>query len=95
MLQHEGEQRGYLNLGARELADVVREIMEDSVFKGNHNFKFEMDLDEACKQLFGGQANAEVAFQIGQLRNVIYVFWYILGVYMYKPCTYHTHTSTY
>ena len=27
-----------------------------------------MDLDEAGKRLFGGEANAGVAFQIGQLR---------------------------
>ena len=26
------------------LEDVVREIMEDSVFKGNQNFSFEMDV---------------------------------------------------
>ena len=31
-----------LNLWARELEDVLREIMEDPVFKGNQNFKFEM-----------------------------------------------------
>ena len=32
-----------LNLWLRELEDVVREIMEDPIFKGNQNFKFEMD----------------------------------------------------
>jgi hypothetical protein len=52
----------------RELEDVIREIMEDPVFKGNQNFSFEMDLDAAGKRLFGGEANAGVAFQIGQLR---------------------------
>ncbi len=51
-----------------ELEDLVREIMEDPVFKGNQNFKFEIDLDEASERLFGGKANAGVAFQIGQLR---------------------------
>ena len=30
-----------------ELEDVVQEIMEDPIFKGNQNFKFEIDLDEA------------------------------------------------
>ncbi len=30
-----------LHLWARELEDVVPEIMEDPVFKGNQNFKFE------------------------------------------------------
>ena len=29
-----------LNLWARELEDVVLEIMEDPIFKGNQNFKF-------------------------------------------------------
>jgi hypothetical protein len=60
-----------LHLWASELEDVVLEIMEDPVFKGNQNFKFEMDLDEAGKRLFGGEANAGVSFQIGQLRCVI------------------------
>ena len=36
-----------LNLWLRELEDVVQEIMEDPIFKGNQNFKFEIDLDEA------------------------------------------------
>ncbi len=51
-----------------DLEDVIREIMEDPVFKGNQNFSFEMDVDAAGKRLFGGEANAGVAFQIGQLR---------------------------
>ena len=62
-----------LNLWARELEDVVREIMEDPVFKDNQNFKFEMDLDEAGKRLLRGEANAGVAFQVGQLRYVILI----------------------
>ena len=61
-----------LHLWVCEIEDVVSEIMEDPVFKGNQNFKFEMDLDEAGKLLFGGEANAGVAFQIGQLRCVGY-----------------------
>ena len=52
----------------REFEDVVREIMEDPVFKGNQNFSFELDVDAAGQRLFGGEANAGVAFQIGQLR---------------------------
>ena len=48
----------------------MREIMEDPIFKGNQNYKFEMDLDEAGKRLYGGEANAGVAFQIGQLRYI-------------------------
>ncbi len=33
------------NLCDCELEDVVQEIMEDSIFKGNQNFHFEMDVD--------------------------------------------------
>jgi hypothetical protein len=57
-----------LNFWTREMDDVVREIMEDPIFKGNQNFKFDMDMDELGNRLFGGEANAGVAFQIGQLR---------------------------
>ena len=32
-----------LKLWARELEDVVLEIMENPIFKGNQNFKFELD----------------------------------------------------
>ena len=60
-----------LNLWTRELEDVVGEIMEDPVFKGNQNFSFEMDVDTNGKRLFGGEANAGVAFQIGQLRYIL------------------------
>ena len=59
-----------LNLWTRELEDVVQEIMEDPVFKGNQNFSFEMDVDKNGKRLFG-EANAGVAFQIGQLRYIL------------------------
>ncbi len=48
--------------------------MEDPLFKGTQNFKFEMDLDELGKRLFGGEANAGVAFQIGQFRCLIYAY---------------------
>jgi hypothetical protein len=57
-----------LNFWTRDIEDLVREIMEDPIFKGNQNYQFEMDLDEAGKRLYGGEANAGVAFQIGQLR---------------------------
>ena len=59
-----------LNLWIRELEDVVRELMEDSIFKGNQNFHFEMDINELGKRLYGGEANAAVSFQIGQLRYI-------------------------
>ncbi len=41
-----------LNLWTRQLEDVVWEIMEDPVFKGNQNFGFEMDVDAAGERLF-------------------------------------------
>ena len=46
------------------------EIMEDPIFKGNQNFHFEMELDELGERIYGGEANAVVSFQIGQLRYV-------------------------
>ena len=57
-----------LNLWIREVEDVCQEIMEDTIFKGNQNFHFEMDLDKFGERMFGGEANAGVSFQIGQLR---------------------------
>ena len=57
-----------LSLWTRELENIVREIMEDPVFKGNQNFSFDsfkMDVDTAGRLLFCGEANAGVAFQIG------------------------------
>ena len=66
-----------LNAWFRELEDVVREIMEDPIFKGNQKYSFEMDLDELGKRLYGGEANAGVAFQIGQLRYILQYPWYI------------------
>ena len=77
-----------LNLWVRELEDVVREIMEDPVFKGNQNFQFEMDVDEIGQRLFGGEANAGVSFQIGQLRYIPCNAQFIPVCAMYIPvCT--------
>ena len=45
-----------LNFWTRVMEDIVREIMEDPMFKGNQNYKFEMDVDEAGKRLYGGEA---------------------------------------
>ena len=59
----------------------MREIMEDPIFKGNQNYQFEMDLDEAGKRLHGGEVNAGVVFQIGQLRYELVctsLYWHIL-----------------
>jgi hypothetical protein len=66
-----------LNFWTREFEDVILEVMEDPVFNGNQKYSFEMDLDEAGKLLFGGQANAGVAFQIGQLRYLRCICQYI------------------
>ena len=52
--------------------------MEDPIFKGNQNFHFEMEFDELGERMFGGEANAGVSFQIGQLRYVLSHSEYIL-----------------
>ncbi len=36
-----------LNFWPLYIEDLVREITEDTIFKGNQNYQFEMDLDEA------------------------------------------------
>ncbi len=77
-----------LNLWAGELEHVVHEIMDDPIFKGNQNFKFESDLNWiwtrpeswAGRPMLWWQANAVVAYQIGQLRYVLYM--YIHDMYM-------------
>ena len=77
-----------LNLWIRVVEDVCREIMEDPLFKGNQNFHFEMDLDALGKRMFGGEADAGVSFQIGQLRYVHLHDEYILVRTGYIPGTY-------
>ena len=70
-----------LNFWTREIEDLVREITKDPIFKGNQNYKFEMDLDEAGKLLYGGEANAGVAFQICQLQYELVctsLYWHVL-----------------
>ncbi len=84
-----------LHLWASGLEDIVLEIMEDPVFKGNQNFKFEMDLDKAGKWLFGGEVNAGVAFQIGQLRCAFFSSMYVHVIYMYLTCMLYTSTYLY
>ena len=81
--------------GLVSFEDVVREIMEDPVFKGNQNFKFEMDLDEASQRLFGGEANAGVAFQIGQLRYVLLGYKDVQCIHMFMNNIYHVYTCMY
>ena len=70
---------------AREMEDVVRAIMEDPVFKGNQKYSFQMDLDEAGKRLFGGKANAGVAFQIRQSSDNAGTYSKIHGICRYVP----------
>ncbi len=41
-----------LNFCSREMEDVVLDLMEDPIFKGNRNFHFEMDIDELGQRLF-------------------------------------------
>ena len=62
--------------GMRVVEDVVREIMEDTHFKGQQHYRFQERLDDdGCQRLFRltifrGEASAGVSFQIGQLRYV-------------------------
>ena len=72
-----------INSWTREFEDVVWEIMEDPVFNCNQKYSVEMDLDEAGMRLFGGQANAGVAFQIEQLRYIHRICQYILVLALY------------
>ena len=54
----------------RDVEEVVREIMRDERFnlKGHHNFSFEASLQYNSKCVYGGEANAVVSIQIGQIR---------------------------
>jgi len=58
----------------REVEDVVREIMEDTRFKGHQHYRFEAELDEKGERLFGGEASAGVSFQIGQIRYIYCIY---------------------
>jgi hypothetical protein len=53
--------------------DVVRQIMEVSIFKGYQHYRFEVELDENLEwyTIFRGRrvsTSASVSFQIGQIR---------------------------
>jgi hypothetical protein len=63
-----------LTMFMREVEDVVREIMEDTRFKGHQHYRFEAELDEKGEQLFGGEASAGVSFQIGQIRYIYCIY---------------------
>ncbi len=52
-----------------------------------------MDLDEAGKLLFGGEANAGVAFQIGQLRCFVCSNKDVHGIYIFLTSAKHVHTG--
>jgi hypothetical protein len=66
----------------------IQIIMEDPLFKGNQNFHFEMDLDKLDERMFGGEANAGVSFQIGQLRYILFYDEYIPVLTQCIPGTY-------
>ena len=57
-----------LSMWMRDVEEVVREIMGDERFKGHQNFSFEECLDDNSQRVYGGEANAGVSFQIGQIR---------------------------
>ncbi len=61
-----------LTMFMREVEEVVREIMGDSRLKGNQHYKFEAEFDADGERLWGGGGTAGVAFQIGQIRYIIY-----------------------
>ena len=42
--------------------------MRDERFKGHQNFTFEASLQDDGERVYGGEANAAVSFQIGQIR---------------------------
>ena len=39
-----------LSFWTREMEDIVREIMEDPIFRGDQNYKFEMDVCTSTHQ---------------------------------------------
>ena len=57
-----------LSMWMRDVEEVVREIMGDERFKGHQNLCFEACLDDNGQRVYGGEANAGVSFQIGQIR---------------------------
>ena len=57
-----------LSMWMRDVEEVVREIMADERFKGHQNFSFQACLEDDGQRIFGGEANAGVSFQIGQIR---------------------------
>ena len=62
-----------LTIAVREAEGVVREITGDNRFKGHQHYKFQAEFDDADgERLWGGEASAGVAFQIGQSRYFIF-----------------------
>jgi len=57
-----------LSMWMRDVEEVVREIMGDERFKGHQNLRFEACVEDDGQRVFGGEANAGVSFQIGQIR---------------------------
>ena len=57
-----------LSMWMQDVEEVVREIMQDERFKGHQNFTFEASVQDDGERVYGGEANAAVSFQIGQIR---------------------------
>ena len=64
----------------KDVEEVVREIMRDERFSGHQHFHFKVSVDEdSGERLFGGEANAGVSFQIGQIRYYPVLSLFVLG----------------
>ena len=57
-----------LPMWMRDVVDVMRGIMRDERFKGSQDLSFEACLQDYGRRIFGGDANAVVSFQVGQIR---------------------------
>ena len=58
-----------LPMWMRDAVEVVREIMRDKRFKGHQDLSFEACPQDDGQRVFGGDANAVVSFQVGQIRR--------------------------
>ncbi len=74
-----------LHLWASELEDVVREIMEDPVIKGNQNFKFEMLSIIASH----AESPADTIQDVGNVLCCSCTYEAVLCIYMFILITYY------
>ena len=56
-----------LPMWMRDVVEFEREIMRDKRFKGHQDLSFEACLQDYGQRVFGGDANAVVSFQVGQV----------------------------